>query len=401
MLFTSESVSEGHPDKLADRIADAVLDAFLAEDPYARVACETLLTRNLVVLAGEFGSERNGLFDEMRDGAPALVRRTLREVGYRGDFPGIDPESCEIRLAWSEQSPDIARGVRREDGRLGAGDQGMVFGFACDETPELMPLPIVLAHRLVRRQAELRKSGALPWLRPDAKSQVTVRYEGRRPVRIETVVLSTQHAPEVPERELREGVGERIVRPVVEAALPSPGLRILVNPTGRFVVGGPEGDTGLTGRKPIVDTYGGACPHGGGSFSGKDPTKVDRSAAYAARHLAKNLVAAGAAHRCTVQVAYAIGVPEPVSLHLDFHGTGREQEEAVAARVAEGYDLSPGAIIDRFDLRRPIYAAASAYGHFGREGEGFPWEAVEARGPWATSVGSWVGGESSYPSARP
>jgi S-adenosylmethionine synthetase len=378
-LFTSESVSEGHPDKIADRISDTILDAFLAEDPFARVACETFVTHNLVVVAGEFGTQQEGLFERLEQSAPGIVREALRAIGYRADFPGIDPDVCEVRIVWNRQSVDIDRGVTHADGNLGAGDQGLVFGYACDETPELMPLPLALAHRLVERQAQLRKSGELPWLRPDAKSQVTVRYEDGKPAAIETVVLSTQHAPDIDAEQLREAVIESIIRPVLPEALCEFPPTFLVNPTGRFVVGGPVGDTGLTGRKIIVDTYGGACPHGGGAFSGKDPTKIDRSAAYAARHIAKNLVAAGIAKRCTVQIAYAIGVVQPVSLYVDFHGTGKEPEEDVSAKLLARYDLSPRCIIDRFNLRRPIYAQTSAYGHFGRDSEQFPWERVDGR----------------------
>jgi len=375
-LFSSESVSEGHPDKLADRISDTILDAFLVEDPNARVACETFIANNLVVVAGEFNSTRPGLLEQIRQATPELVRQTLRASGYTPDFEGIDPDTCEVRLVWNRQSADIDKGVGQVDGTIGAGDQGLVFGYACDETPALMPLPISLAHALVKRQATLRREGALPWLRPDAKSQVTVCYLEGRPVAVDTVVLSTQHAPEIDTAVLREAVIENIVRPVIPEALCPQPPRVLVNPTGRFVVGGPAGDTGLTGRKIIVDTYGGACPHGGGAFSGKDPTKIDRSAAYAARNLAKTLVASGVAKRCTVQIAYAIGVPEPVSLYLDFHDTGQTSEAEVTEQLRDTVDLTPAGIIKRFDLRRPIYTQTSAYGHFGRDPDLFPWERV-------------------------
>ncbi len=373
-LFSSESVSEGHPDKIADRISDAILDAFLTEDPYARVACETFVTHDLVVVAGEFGSGQADLFERIERHAPVIVREALRAIGYRADFPGIDPDTCEVRVVWNRQSMDIDRGVSHGDGNLGAGDQGLVFGYACDETPELLPLSLVLAHRLVERQAQLRKSGELPWLRPDAKSQVTVRYTDGVPVAIDTVVLSTQHAPEIEIESLRAAVIDSIIKPVLPEPLCDTPPRYLVNPTGNFVIGGPYGDTGLTGRKIIVDTYGGACPHGGGAFSGKDPTKIDRSAAYAARHIAKSLVAGGVARRCTVQIAYAIGVAEPVSIYLDFHGTGHIPETATVDRLRERIDLSPRGIIERFGLRRPIYAATSAYGHFGRDPALYPWE---------------------------
>jgi S-adenosylmethionine synthetase len=375
-LFSSESVSEGHPDKLADRISDTILDAFLTEDPYARVAAETLVADGLVVLAGEFGSEQAGLAEAMKARAPDLAREVLRGAGYRADFPGIDPDSCDVRLAWNGQSENIHRGVFRSDGALGAGDQGLVFGYATDETPELMPLPLLLAHRLLLRHARLRKEGRLPWLRPDAKSQVTVRYTDGEPAAVHTVLLSTQHDPDVAPAEIEEAVRERIVAPVLSEAGWEGEPRVRVNPAGRFEVGGPAGDVGLTGRKIIVDTYGGAAPHGGGAFSGKDPTKVDRSAAYAARRVAKRLVARGAARRCTLQVAYAIGVPEPVSVRVDFHGTGSVDEEEVARELEGSLDLTPRAIIEDLRLRRPIYAATSVYGHFGREGEGFPWEEV-------------------------
>ena len=375
-LFSSESVSEGHPDKLADRISDTILDAFLTEDPMARVACETFIAHNLVVVAGEFGSQQSGLVKKIQQVAPELVRQTLRQAGYTPDFEGIDPDTCEVRLVWNQQSADIARGVGLSDGAIGAGDQGLVFGYACVETDTLMPLPITLAHALVKRQAKLRREGVLPWLRPDAKSQVTVRYREGKPVAVDTVVLSTQHAPDINTAAIREAVIEEIIRPIIPDALCPQPPEILVNPTGQFITGGPAGDTGLTGRKIIVDTYGGACPHGGGAFSGKDPTKVDRSAAYAARNLAKTLIASGLAKRCTVQIAYAIGVPEPVSLCLDFHGTGKVREDEVTETLRKTEDLTPAGIIERFNLSRPLYARTSVYGHFGRNAEYFPWEQV-------------------------
>jgi len=358
-LFTSESVSEGHPDKLADRISDTILDRFLSSDPLGKVACETFIADDLVVVAGEFHSE---FYQTIRNEIPDMVRQVIRDTGYDHTFPGINPDTCEIRLQLNEQSGDIRQGV--ETG--GAGDQGLVFGYATDETPEMMPLPITLAHKLMQRQAQLRASGAIPWLRPDSKSQVTVRYEADTPVGVETVVLSTQHDAAVSIDTVRAVVEEQIIRPVI----PNADFKILINPTGRFVVGGPHGDTGLTGRKIIVDTYGGRCPHGGGAFSGKDPSKVDRSAAYAARYVAKNIVAAGLAKRCTVQIAYAIGVAEPVSVMVDTHGTGNVQENA----ISEVFDLTPAGIIQSLDLRRPIYAETAAYGHFGRD---FTWERTD------------------------
>jgi S-adenosylmethionine synthetase len=371
--FTSESVSEGHPDKLADQISDSILDEFLRYDPYAKVACEALVTSDLVVVAGEFGI-REDLFTEIKDRAPGIVRTVLRSAGYTADFPGIDPDTVEIRLVWHPQSPDIRQGVDREHGVIGAGDQGMVFGFACDETEELMPLPITLAHKLAARQAELRRNGALPWLRPDAKSQVSVRYAHGRLIGVDTVVLSTQHDEGIDAATISRRVVDEIILPVIPAELLTSDTQYLINPTGTFTVGGPAGDTGLTGRKIIVDTYGGACPHGGGAFSGKDPTKIDRSAAYAARFVARNIVASGIARRCTIQVAYAIGVPEPVSIRFDFHGTGTVPESVGEDRVREQYDLTPAGIIERLELRRPIYKQTSVYGHFGRDPETFPWE---------------------------
>ena len=375
-LFTSESVSAGHPDKLADRISDTILDRFLAAEPSARVACETFLTDNLVVLGGEFHTVDPAVFARIRDEAPALVRNLLRDTGYSGDFPGIDPDRCEILLRFSHQSADIRQGVERGE-EIGAGDQGLMFGCACDETPELMPLPIMLAHRLVERQAQLRRSGELPWLRPDAKSQVTVRYRGDRPEAVDTVVLSTQHDAAVDIDTLRREVAERIIHPVLPAHLCPQPPRVLINPTGRFVVGGPMGDTGLTGRKIIVDTYGGRCPHGGGAFSGKDPSKVDRSSSYMGRYVAKNIVAAGLATEVEVQVAYAIGISRPVSINVKTFGTGRISEERLVQVVGEVFDLRPKAIIHQLDLLRPIYHKTASYGHFGRELPEFTWERTD------------------------
>ena len=371
-LFTSESVSEGHPDKVADQISDAVLDWLLARDPHAKVACETLIAKNFLAIAGEFRAAVPDLIPSLQAAIPDLARGVLTHIGYTADS-GFDPDRHELRLVLNGQSDDIDRGVERGGGELGAGDQGLMFGYACQETPELMPKALTLAHRLVARQALARRSGKLPFLRPDAKSQVTLRYRDGQPVGIHAVVLSTQHDPDVADAVLQEAVREEILAPVLgREALAS--AKILINPTGRFVTGGPEGDTGVTGRKIIVDTYGGSCPHGGGAFSGKDPSKVDRSAAYAARWVAKHLVAAGAASRCTIQVAYAIGVAEPVSLLLDFHGTGLLPEAEAEAMVRRLFDLRPAAILEALDLRRPVYLPTAAYGHFGREQEGFSWE---------------------------
>ena len=376
-LFTSESVSDGHPDKLADRISDTVLDRCLALDPEAKVACETLLADTLVVVAGEFRLAPAGAFEEVQAGIDGIVREVLRATGYRGSFPGIDPESCEVLVRVHGQSVQIARGVERADGVLGAGDQGLMFGYACDETPELMPLPIQLAHRLMRRQRELRTSGQLPWLRPDAKSQVTVRYEGDRPLAVDTVVISTQLQGELSDAEVEAAVIAELIEPVVPDTLRSRNIRYLVNPAGRFEIGGPHGDTGLTGRKIIVDSYGGSCPHGGGAFSGKDPSKVDRSAACAARWVAKHVVAAGLARRATVQLAYAIGRPDPVSIRVDTHGTARVDETRLEHAVGGVFDLTPAGIIRDLDLRRPIYAQSAAFGHFGRNEPAFSWERTD------------------------
>jgi len=369
-VFTSESVSEGHPDKMADLISDAFLDAVLAEDPMGRVACETLVTKNVAVVAGEYRTTAK--FD-----AVSVVRQTAREIGYDDPKIGFDAESCEVRTYLGRQSADIDLGVSQADGEVGAGDQGLMFGYATTETPELMPLPILLAHRLVQKQAEVRKSGRLTWLKPDAKSQVSVRYKDKRPVAVEKVVLSTQHAADVDDKVLRDGVISEIIEKVIPAELRSPEIKYLVNPTGRFVIGGPVGDTGLTGRKIIVDTYGGSCPHGGGAFSGKDPTKVDRSAAYAARYIAKNIVAAGLAGHCTVQLAYVIGVVEPFSLMVNVHSGGRIKETDIEKAVREIFQLTPAGMIQMLDLRRPIYKKTAAYGHFGRELPEFTWEKTD------------------------
>jgi len=374
-LFTSESVSEGHPDKIADQISDRILDEFLFRDPNARVACETVLADQFVLVAGEFKTADHAVFEAVRDNAEKIVRQVLREIGYTSKDDGIDPDKCEIKIAFNRQSAHINQGVDQADGEIGAGDQGLMFGYACDETPELMPLAISLAHKLVRKQAELRKSGALPWLRPDAKSQVTVRYVDGRPVAVEKVVLSTQHSPDISTDKLREVVRREIVESVIPAELRGSNFEVLINPTGRFEVGGPNGDTGLTGRKIIVDTYGGSCPHGGGAFSGKDPSKVDRSAAYMARYIAKNIVAAGLAEKCLIQLAYAIGVVDPVSVMVDTYGTGTLSDEELEVLVRENFKLTPKGIIDSLDLKRPIYTQTASYGHFGRDG--FSWEKMD------------------------
>lgn len=376
-LFTSESVAEGHPDKIADQISDAILDAFLAEEPEAKVACETLVSDNLVVIAGEFKTAQEPLFNDIRNRAEGIARQVLRDIGYRDAETGIDPDRCEVQVRFNHQSIQINKGIALAGGDIGAGDQGLMFGYACDETPDLMPYPIWLAHRLVKRQAELRKSGALPWLRPDAKSQVSVEYEGHRVAGVENVVISTQIERGLDPKWVAQEVTREIIDPLVPAELRTPGFRIWVNPAGPFEIGGPNGDTGLTGRKIIVDTYGGSCPHGGGAFSGKDPTKVDRSAAYMARYIAKNLVAAGYARRCLIQLAYAIGVAEPVSLLIDTYGTGTVPEERLEAMVRSSFELTPRGIIDSLDLRRPIYRQTAAYGHFGRAEPEFSWERVD------------------------
>jgi S-adenosylmethionine synthetase len=373
-LFSSESVSEGHPDKLADRISDAVLDAFLSIEPTARVACETLLADQCVVVAGEFKTRNPETFRAVRERAVTIVSDVLRDAGYRDSATGIDPERCEIQVRFNGQSADINQGVDRNDGVIGAGDQGLMFGYACNDTPQRMPAPIVLAHRLVRRQAELRRSGALPWLGPDAKSQVTFRYEDGRPVAIEAVVLSTQHDADIDTPSLRAAVSRDIIDAVIPLHLRAAGYRELINPTGRFVTGGPKGDTGLTGRKIIVDTYGGAAPHGGGAFSGKDPSKVDRSAAYMARFLARQVVARGWSDRALVQLAYAIGVAEPVSFVVEAEGVNRARSAEIVDALRREFDLTPAGIIQQLDLQRPIYYPTAAYGHFGRDDLDLPWE---------------------------
>lgn len=379
-LFTSESVSEGHPDKMADQISDRILDAFLESDPKARVACETVLADQFVLVAGEFKTADPAVFKTVQANAEKIVRRTIRDIGYTSKEDGIDPDRCEVRIAFNRQSIHINQGVDQVGGEIGAGDQGLMFGYACDETPELMPLAISLAHQLVRKQSELRKSGALPWLRPDAKSQVSVRYVDGKPVAVEKVVLSTQHAPDIGTDALRKAVRQQIVEAVIPAKLRGDHFEVLINPTGRFEVGGPNGDTGLTGRKIIVDTYGGSCPHGGGAFSGKDPSKVDRSAAYMARYIAKNIVAAGLATKCLVQLAYAIGVVEPVSVMVDTYGTGKQSDTDLESWVRDNFKLTPRGIIATLNLERPIYAQTSVYGHFGRTDVDLPWETVGVKG---------------------
>jgi len=366
-LFTSESVTEGHPDKIADQISDAVLDAILAQDSRGRVACESLLTTGLVVVAGEITTS---CYVDI----PQVVRQTIEDIGYVRAEYGFDCHTCGVITAIDKQSGDIALGVDKE----GAGDQGLMFGYACTETPELMPLPIMLSHRLVQRLTEVRKAGTLPYLRPDGKSQVSVRYRDGRPVSVETVVISTQHADDVGQGTIRQDVIEHVILPIVPPALLDATKVVYhINPTGRFVTGGPMGDTGLTGRKIIVDTYGGSCPHGGGAFSGKDPTKVDRSGAYMARHVAKTIVAAGLAERAQLQVAYAIGVPEPVSVMVDTDGTGKVPDRKLEELVQRHFDFRPRAIIEYLDLRRPIYRKTAAYGHFGRSEPEFTWERTD------------------------
>jgi S-adenosylmethionine synthetase len=381
-LFTSESVSEGHPDKVADQISDAILDAILAQDPKARVAAETLCNTGLVVLAGEITTHAN--VDYIN-----VARETIKRIGYDNADFGIDYKSCAVMVCYDKQSPDIAQGVDEGKGidlDQGAGDQGLMFGYACDETPELMPAAIYYAHRIVERQSQLRKDGRLPWLRPDAKSQVTLKYVDGRPVAIDTVVLSTQHAPEMEHKAIEEAVIESIIKPVVPQEWLK-NTRYLINPTGRFVIGGPQGDCGLTGRKIIVDTYGGAAPHGGGAFSGKDPSKVDRSAAYAGRYVAKNIVAAGLAERCQIQVSYAIGIAKPTSVMVTTFGTGKISDEALADLVREHFDLRPKGIVQMLDLLRPIYQKTAAYGHFGREEPEFTWERTDKAAALRASAG--------------
>ncbi|MDA7835431.1 methionine adenosyltransferase [Methylophilaceae bacterium] len=374
-LFTSESVSEGHPDKVADLVSDAILDAILKQDPVARVAAETLTSTNLVVLGGEITTTAKVDYEQ-------IVRDTLKFIGYDNIDYGIDYKTCEVLIKYGIQSPDIAQGV---DGAFddpldqGAGDQGLMFGFASNESDQLMPLPIHLAHRLVERQALIRKKGILSWLRPDAKSQVTMQYKDGKPERIDTVVLSTQHAPEISLKDLREAVIEEIIKPVLPESLVKGEINYLINPTGRFVIGGPQGDCGLTGRKIIVDTYGGAAPHGGGAFSGKDPTKVDRSAAYASRYVAKNIVASGLADKCLVQVSYAIGVAKPTSIMVESFGTAKVSDEKLSKLIIENFDLRPKGIVNMLDLLRPIYSKTAAYGHFGRTEPEFSWEKVDKK----------------------
>jgi S-adenosylmethionine synthetase len=382
LLFTSESVTEGHPDKLCDQISDAVLDACLEQDPFSRVACETATKTGFVALLGEITTNAQINYDD-------LVRKVINEIGYDSSAKGLDGNSCGVLVAIARQSGDIAMGVNRaleaktgamseeEIEAIGAGDQGMMFGFACNETPELMPMPIYLAHKITRRLTEVRKNGTLSWLRPDGKSQVTVEYQFGRPVRVETVLVSTQHAPEISQEEIRKAVIEHIIMPVLPPEMVDDRLKIYVNPTGRFVIGGPQGDAGVTGRKIIVDTYGGMGRHGGGAFSGKDPTKVDRSAAYAARWAAKNIVAAGLAERCEIQVAYAIGVAHPLSVNVETFGTGVVSDEEITRLITENFDLRPGAIIRDLNLRRPIYRQTAAYGHFGRDDIKLPWEVTD------------------------
>ena len=372
-LFTSESVSEGHPDKVADQISDSVLDAILAQDPRGRVACETLVSTGLVVISGEITTTAHINYME-------IARDTVRRIGYDNSEIGFDYKSCAVLTAINRQSSDIAQGVNEGEGLdldQGAGDQGLMFGYACSDTPSLMPFPIYYAHRIMQRQAEVRKDGRLPWLRPDAKSQLTVRYVNGKPVDIDTVVVSTQHGPDISHAQLSEAVIEEIIKPVLPKGMLTAKTRYLVNPTGRFVVGGPAGDCGLTGRKIIVDSYGGTAHHGGGAFSGKDPSKVDRSAAYAGRYVAKNIVAAGLADQCEVQIAYAIGVAKPVSLMVNTFGTGKISDESIVALINKHFDLRPKGIIQTLNLLRPIYAKTAAYGHFGRDEPEFTWEATD------------------------
>lgn len=381
-LFTSESVSEGHPDKLADQVSDSILDAILEQDPTARVAAETLANTGLIVLAGEITTTAN--VDYIK-----VARETIKRIGYDNTDYGIDYKGCAVLVAYDKQSPDIAQGVdKAEDDPLdqGAGDQGLMFGYACDETPQLMPLPIWLSHRIMERQSQLRKDGRLPWLRPDAKSQVTIKYENGKPSAIDTVVVSTQHAPEMELKDIREAVIEEIIKPTLPKELIKGDIKFLVNPTGRFVIGGPQGDCGLTGRKIIVDTYGGAAPHGGGAFSGKDPSKVDRSAAYAGRYVAKNIVAAGLASRCLVQISYAIGVAQPTSIMVETYGTGKVSNEVLTALVREHFDLRPKGIVKMLNLLRPIYTKTAAYGHFGRDEPEFSWETIDKAAALKASV---------------
>ena len=369
-IFTSESVTEGHPDKMADQISDAILDYIIENDPKARVACETLVSNGFCVIAGELKTTAYAPMQE-------IARQVVREIGYTDATYGFDYRSCAVLNGIGEQSPDINQGVDQESGEIGAGDQGLMFGYACKETDVLMPLPIYLSHRLAERLAQVRKEGIIPYLRPDGKTQVSIRYVDDKPVSVETVVVSTQHAPDISQEKLHADVIEEVIKYVIPAELMSPNIVYHINPTGKFVIGGPQGDAGLTGRKIIVDTYGGACPHGGGAFSGKDPTKVDRSAAYAARYVAKNLVASGACERATIQVSYAIGVVQPISIMVNSHGTAIVSEEKLESCVKELFNLTPKGIIESLDLLRPIYRKTAAYGHFGRELPEFTWEKTD------------------------
>ncbi|MGB5505175.1 MAG: methionine adenosyltransferase [Sulfurovum sp.] len=369
-IFTSESVTEGHPDKMADQISDAILDYIIERDPQARVACETLLSNGFCVIAGELKTRTYAPMQE-------IAREVVREIGYTDASYGFDYRSAGVLNGVGEQSPDINQGVDQASGEIGAGDQGLMFGYACNETKELMPLPISLAHKITSKLAEVRKNGTVPFLRPDGKAQVSVKYVDGKPVAIDTIVVSTQHHPEVTLEQVQKAVLEEVIKAVIPAELMSDDITYHINPTGRFVIGGPQGDAGLTGRKIIVDTYGGSCPHGGGAFSGKDPTKVDRSAAYAARYVAKNLVAAGVCDKATLQIAYAIGVAKPVSIYVDTHGTETVDEEKITACVESLFDLTPKGIMDALDLLKPIYRKTAAYGHFGREDEGFGWEKTD------------------------
>jgi len=369
-IFTSESVTEGHPDKMADQISDAILDYIIERDPQARVACETLLSNGFCVIAGELKTDAYAPMQE-------IAREVVREIGYTDASYGFDYRSAGVLNGVGEQSPDISQGVDQASGEIGAGDQGLMFGYACNETKELMPLPISLAHKITAKLAEVRKNGTVPFLRPDGKAQVSVKYVDDKPVSIDTIVVSTQHHPEVTLEQVQKAVLEEVIKAVIPAELMSDDIKYHINPTGRFVIGGPQGDAGLTGRKIIVDTYGGSCPHGGGAFSGKDPSKVDRSAAYAARYVAKNLVASGVCDKATLQIAYAIGVSEPVSIYVDTHGTATVDEEKINACVEALFDLTPKGIMDALDLLRPIYRKTAAYGHFGREDVEFSWEKTD------------------------